>query len=107
MRNMRHNRRLVRHPDAHLFDGYLGHVRVPRDWYLVRQSGHFARVALEIATAQRFHEGVAQSHTGHDLDGGALLVGQVGAQKGLGRSVQGARVAFRLASRGYTIVFRY
>lgn len=97
MRDVCHNWCLIGHANAHLLDGNLTHVGVPRDRDVVRQSSDFARFTLEISTPQRFQEGIAESDTGNDLDGGALLVGQVGAQKGLGRSCESARDAFRLA----------
>lgn len=75
MRNVRHNRRLIRYADAHFLDRDFAHVCVPRNRNVVRQSGDFARFTFEISTSQWLEEGITQTDTRNDFDRGALLVG--------------------------------
>lgn len=93
MRYVRHDGRLVKHAHANLLDRYLADVGVPRYRHIVPEPGYLARLALQIAPPQRLQQSVAQPDAGNDLDGSALLVGQVGAQECFRWSGQGSRIA--------------
>lgn len=95
--DVRPQRELVQQPHIDLLHVERANVRVPRyDMSAaMRRRAHLAHERLQLAQRKRLHQCIAQPSPSHHLDGGALLVGQMGAQQHLWLAGQGAALAAR------------
>lgn len=87
--------------DAHddLLAVQIAHVRVPRDRVVTVGRGHLANVRRQVAPFEGLGQGVLEPHSRNQMDRGALLVGQMGAQQHFRGATQRAAHAVNLGKQ--------